>query len=190
MTAFVIPNGIQVTTRTGRFTFASFITRDTSFDVIHNIWRLSRPRTARSNSIRSESLDTSANGTSVNGTSLNGTGTVPHSPGANGAASHQAHRKPTECGCGKRGEHYDKTMMDCVMPGTPAQIHTLMWTSGFIKDFMVNTAKLTGMFNCFLSQSRLDTMELISQYVLRHPDVRLGAAKGRLTSPWSYTLVY
>ena len=43
MTAFVIPNAIQITTRTSKYTFASFLARDTTYDVIHNIWRLARP---------------------------------------------------------------------------------------------------------------------------------------------------
>lgn len=133
MTAFVIPNAIQITTRTTKYTFASFITRDTSFDVIHNIWRLSYPRrndtAAEQISLRSDSLGAldSNGGITANG---HGSGPIHHA---------------TECACGKRGEHYDTVMMDCVIPGTPQQIHTLMWTSGFIRDFMVNNQKLTGM---------------------------------------------
>jgi len=46
MTAFVIPNAIQVTTRQAKYTFASFLSRDTTYDVIHNIWRLARPAAA------------------------------------------------------------------------------------------------------------------------------------------------
>ena len=43
MTAFVIPNAIQLTTRTIKYTFTSFLSRDTTFDVIYNVWRLARP---------------------------------------------------------------------------------------------------------------------------------------------------
>ena len=43
MTAFVIPNAIQITTRTVKYTFTSFLSRDTTFDVIYNVWRLARP---------------------------------------------------------------------------------------------------------------------------------------------------
>ncbi|EEB93040.1 hypothetical protein MPER_08361, partial [Moniliophthora perniciosa FA553] len=39
--AFVIPNAIQITTRRAKYTFASFLARDTTFDVIWNIWRVS-----------------------------------------------------------------------------------------------------------------------------------------------------
>ncbi|KAF9516001.1 hypothetical protein BS47DRAFT_1443735, partial [Hydnum rufescens UP504] len=141
MTAFVIPNAIQVTTRTAKYTFASFITRDTSYDVIHNIWRLSLPHNSdphqlsqfaaeERSSIRSgatgQSPPSDPDGALVNG----GLGTVP-----------KPHRI-THCACSKRGEHYNETMMDCSMPGTPGQIHSLMWTSGFIKDFMSVNQKL------------------------------------------------
>jgi hypothetical protein len=40
--------------------------------------------------------------------------------------------------------------MDCVIPGTPQQIHTLIWTSGFIRDFMLNNQKLTGMGSFYI----------------------------------------
>ena len=43
MTAFVIPNAIQLSTRTAKYTFTSFLSRDTTFDVIYNVWRLARP---------------------------------------------------------------------------------------------------------------------------------------------------
>jgi VAD1 Analog of StAR-related lipid transfer domain len=143
MTAFVIPNAIQVTTRTAKYTFASFITRDTSYDVIHNIWRLSLPHNSDPHQLSQfaveerSSIRSGATGQSppldpdnalVNG----GLGTVP-----------KPHRI-TQCACSKRGEHYSETMMDCSMPGTPGQIHSLMWTSGFIKDFMSVNQKLAG----------------------------------------------
>src|ERR1700743_32249 len=43
MTAFVIPNALQITTRKAKYAFASFLARDTVYDVIHNVWRLARP---------------------------------------------------------------------------------------------------------------------------------------------------
>ncbi len=48
MTAFVIPNAIQITTRQAKYNFASFLSRDTTFDVIYNIWRLARPEDTQS----------------------------------------------------------------------------------------------------------------------------------------------
>jgi len=43
MTALIIPNAIQITTRQAKYTFASFLSRDTTYDVIYIIWRLARP---------------------------------------------------------------------------------------------------------------------------------------------------
>lgn len=144
MTAFVIPNAIQVTTRKMKYTFASFITRDTSYEVIHNIWNLSHPRRNRSSTEHS---------TENGGSPESGAGVAPNdvagaAAGANGVSS-VPKKGPTHCACGKKGEHYETIMMDCLMPGTPAQIHTLMWTSSFIRDFMVNNQKLTGAFPLF-----------------------------------------
>lgn len=43
MTAYVIPNAIQVATLHSKQTFASFLSRDTTYDLIVNIWKLSHP---------------------------------------------------------------------------------------------------------------------------------------------------
>lgn len=43
MTAYVIPNAIQVATLHSKSTFASFLSRDTTYDLIVNIWKLSHP---------------------------------------------------------------------------------------------------------------------------------------------------
>jgi hypothetical protein len=143
MTAFVIPNAIGINTHNGKFTFASFISRDTSFEVIYNIWRLSHPRDGATDSIDGH--------TPGGGSSLGGTSDVV-ATGAGGAITGPAaglKKSPTQCACGKKGEHYETVMMDCLMPGTPGQIHTLMWTSAFIRDFMVNNQKLLGELTCF-----------------------------------------
>ncbi|KZO91222.1 hypothetical protein CALVIDRAFT_521820 [Calocera viscosa TUFC12733] len=58
MTAFVIPNAIGITTTNDtKYTFASFLSRDTTYDVMMNIWRLSRPGAdSAGNSFREGSL--------------------------------------------------------------------------------------------------------------------------------------
>ncbi|KAE8266620.1 hypothetical protein A4X09_0g5729 [Tilletia walkeri] len=43
MTAFVIPNAIQISTLHAKHTFTSFLSRDTAYDLIANIWRISHP---------------------------------------------------------------------------------------------------------------------------------------------------
>jgi hypothetical protein len=42
-TAFVIPNAIQVATMHARYSFASFLSRDTTFELLGNIWHISHP---------------------------------------------------------------------------------------------------------------------------------------------------
>ena len=137
MTALFIPNAIQITTRTAKYTFASFLSRDTTYDVIHNIWRLARPD---ADSLRSgdasaraslEDASLRANGSSTAGTS----------------AASAAVTKVTQCKCGKEGQHYPETALTAVFPGTPEKIYNLMFASGFIKDFMREEQNLKGTCN-------------------------------------------
>ncbi|KAG9119124.1 hypothetical protein FRC07_006017, partial [Ceratobasidium sp. 392] len=125
MTAYVIPNAIQICTRSTKYTFASFLSRDTTYDVIHNIWRLSHPRSPNA-------LGSSADLPSTEG------GVDAPGVGAGGPAKH----RPTQCACGKEGKHFDTVVIDTVMPGTPEKIYNLMFASGFVKDFMAGEQKL------------------------------------------------
>ncbi|KAI6136118.1 hypothetical protein F5141DRAFT_1185197 [Pisolithus sp. B1] len=116
MTAFVIPNAIQITTRQAKYTFASFLSRDTTYDVIANIWRLARPEYvvddagSRTNSSRDDPA-----------------------AGVN---------KMTHCSCSKNGGHLSEVALETVLPGTPEKIYNLMFASGFIKHFMRVDQKL------------------------------------------------
>jgi hypothetical protein len=144
MTAFVIPNAIQITTRQSKYTFASFLSRDTTFDVIFNIWRLARPDD--NGSIRSSgrgSLDGPVSSTSGLPLAAGPAVDVVVKPG--GPAAHKA----TACACSKDGSHYSETMMESIFPGTPDRIHNLMFASGFIKDFLAVDQKLLGGFLSF-----------------------------------------
>lgn len=139
MTAFVIPNAIQITTRNAKYTFASFLARDTVYDVIYNIWRLSRPEDIVPDEGGRNGLD---------GHDLPSIGSVGGLPVGgelsatmNGAARALA-RKATRCECGKQGKHFTELAMDVVFPGTPEQIYNLMFASGFMKDFMREDQKL------------------------------------------------
>ncbi|EAU92392.2 hypothetical protein CC1G_00611 [Coprinopsis cinerea okayama7 len=151
MTAFVIPNAIQITTRQAKYSFASFLSRDTTFDVIYNIWRVSRPDDVQS--IRSgrgsleggsASFISGAGGSATGlaegaGQSMNG-GVV---NGAGGAGGKQGvTRKATQCGCGREGRHYTETALEAVFPGSPEKIHNLIFASGFIKEFLVTDQKV------------------------------------------------
>ncbi|TFK56894.1 hypothetical protein OE88DRAFT_1650390 [Heliocybe sulcata] len=128
MTAFVIPNAIQINTRTAKYTFASFLSRDTTFDVIYNIWRLARPEDS---SMGRPSLDDAVG---VNGDVL--------VEGAAEGGVKKKGRKVTQCACLKAGDHFTETAMDTILPGTPEKIYNLMFASGFVKEFMVQDQKL------------------------------------------------
>lgn len=141
MTAFVIPNAIQITTRQSRYSFASFLSRDTTYDVIYNIWRLARPDDIRSIRSGQESIE---------GGSANGSFVPPGVNGPNGRTSvehsgvKKAQRKATQCACGKDGRHYPEVAMEATFPGSPEMIHNLMFASGFIKEFLSVNQKLLG----------------------------------------------
>lgn len=143
MTAFVIPNAIQITTRQAKYTFASFLSRDTTFDVIYNIWRLARPEDGSVISSGRGSVDNGP-GTTRGQNGTTGAVTPASAVGGPAAAPAVAAKKVTQCTCGKEGKHYSETAMDVVVPGTPEKIHALIFSSAFIKDFMVTNQKLMG----------------------------------------------
>ncbi len=131
MTAFVIPNAIQISTRQAKYTFSSFLSRDTTFDVIFNIWRLAKP----------EDTGSIVSAPSIEGVGMESTeGLVTTSSGPAKALA----QKVTQCLCGKEGTHYSELALETIIPGTPDRIHNLMFASGFIKDFMRVDQKLIG----------------------------------------------
>lgn len=138
MTAFVIPNAIQITTRQAKYTFASFLARDTTYDVIANIWRSARP---------DDVFPGSHTGSSGNITSPASTsdvsGPVVVSGGKVVAPVHHVN-KVTHCACSQDGGHFNEIALETVLPGTPDKIYNLMFASGFIKDFMRIDQKLMG----------------------------------------------
>jgi hypothetical protein len=136
MTAFVIPNGIQITTRQAKYTFASFLSRDTTFDVINNIWKLERPDDASSASGARGSFDHSLE--QMVESDLNG---------MNVPRSLRPLTKQTQCLCGREGTHFSETALETVLPGTPDKIHNLIFfASGFIKEFMAVNQRLLGVW--------------------------------------------
>ncbi|KAF9564948.1 GRAM-domain-containing protein, partial [Agrocybe pediades] len=129
LTAYVIPNAIQITTPQRKYTFASFLSRDSTFTFIYNIWRLQRPDTIACNN--NETAPTHI-------VDDPGAG-----PGLAEAVAGLPSKKATQCTCGKENKHYSEVAMDITVPGTPEKIHNLLFASEFIKDFMVNNQKLT-----------------------------------------------
>jgi len=145
MTAFVIPNAILITTKNNKYTFASFLSRDNTYDVIHNSWRMSGAdisgngdRSARTSFDSAESGRTGMDAIRVNG--VDSSGPVGGSKGPAKAP------KVTKCQCGKDNSHYSEVAMEAVLPGTPEKIHNLMFASGFMKDFMREEQKLLGAY--------------------------------------------
>jgi hypothetical protein len=152
MTALIIPNAVQVSTRDAKYTFASFMARDTTFDVIYNVWRLARPP---------GSVDPSAENLTTDGVEMS----EERVGLAAGAAPGAVARKATQCACGQRGEHYtSSTPMDVVLPGTPEKIYNLMFASGFIKEFMRDNQKLTGASHAPISEIR----EVLTWHIAPH----------------------
>ena len=160
MTAFVIPNAIQITTRTTKYTFASFLARDTAYDVIFNIWRLARPEDGLSEDEASgrPALDAPHARRTASPTEL---GVIPIESVA--PLTH----KVTTCVCGREGNHYSELAIDTVIPGTPERIYNLMFASGFLKDFMRENQKLEGKFYFFFFSPSVSHDE----YVRRYPDI-------------------
>jgi len=142
MTAFVIPNAIQLTTRTAKYTFASFLARDTVYDVIYNIWRLARPDEdeGRRRAMEDAQLPMRQDSAAVEKMGVPIPGVVPV----------RAIQKMTQCTCGREGKHYNETALESVLPGTPERIYNLMFASGFIKDFMRVEQRLDGAFLYFV----------------------------------------
>lgn len=145
MTAFVIPNAIQISTHTSKYTFASFLSRDTTYDVVYNIWRLSRPD--------AETVSLGSGGAysprgSLEDTSLRAVTDNPSASAVNRNSdsdhSTAPAQKVTQCPCSKEGRHYSELAMEVILPGTPEKIYNLIFTSGFIKDFMRQDQKLLG----------------------------------------------
>lgn len=132
MTAFVIPNAIQITTRQAKYTFASFLSRDTTYDVIANIWRLARP---------DEGLGIDSRNASTRDMASTIT-TISEGSGKESAVARV--NKVTCCACAKNGGHVGDLALETVLPGTPEKIYHLMFASGFIKDFMKVDQKLSG----------------------------------------------
>jgi len=144
MTAFVIPNAIQLTTRTTKYTFASFLARDTAYDVIFNIWRLARPEDGLSEDehMGRPALEVSPitdNPSPIGSVAMSVGSVAPPIP------------KVTYCACGRENKHYPELAMDVVLPGTPERIYNLMFASGFLKDFMRENQKLEGKLPCLPS---------------------------------------
>ncbi|KIR35675.1 hypothetical protein I352_01952 [Cryptococcus deuterogattii MMRL2647] len=143
MTALVIPNAIGVYTANARYTFASFIARDTVYDVMMNIWRLCNPNAVMS--ALSLSATPSRPG-SISGEP--GSTMIPATPGGQGEIGRggqggaSGDHKPTQCACGRDGKHYPETALEATFPSTPEKVYNLMFNSSWLRTFLSDNQNL------------------------------------------------
>lgn len=131
MTALVIPNAIGVYTSKERYTFASLISRDSTFDVLMNIWRIAHPDMEMTSSTAPNGADDAASpdDSAVDDSAAKAKG-LPH--------------KSTQCDCSKNGNHYAEVALDTTFPSTPEKVYNLMFNSGWYRTFMSESQKLRG----------------------------------------------
>lgn len=125
MTALVIPNAIGLSTGRERYTFASFISRDSTHDVLVNIWRLANPAARMTTALGPPALSRPS--------SIADVGLVD---------SKNDDHVATHCNCGREGRHYSETALQAVLPSTPEKIYNLMFNSDFFKDFLTKSQNL------------------------------------------------
>ncbi|KAG9098079.1 hypothetical protein FRC06_006833 [Ceratobasidium sp. 370] len=128
MTAYVIPNAILVQTYSGEYTFASFLTRDTVFDVMQSLWHPPPKPPGQLENDENNATTEEDEEAAEEDVASEGDGTAGH--------------EPTQCACGKEGQHYSTSVIDAVIPGTPEKIYELMFKSQFISDFLSVDQKL------------------------------------------------
>ncbi|KAK8845532.1 hypothetical protein IAR55_006247 [Kwoniella newhampshirensis] len=115
------------------YTFASLISRDSTYDVMMNIWRLCNPNAVMSTVSLSQVTNAGSRAGSVAGEDVETTG---------GKAT-KGHA-PTQCACGKEGKHYSETALETTFPSTPEKVFNLMFDSGWFKTFLSENQKLRG----------------------------------------------
>ncbi|WVF65961.1 hypothetical protein IAT40_000699 [Kwoniella sp. CBS 6097] len=135
MTALVIPNAIGVTTSNAKYTFASLINRDSTYDVMMNIWRLCNPNAVMSSISLGQGTNLGSRPGSVVGDD------VETAPGTASTSNKKGHG-PTQCACGKEGKHYSETALETIFPSSPEKIYNLMFNSGWFKTFLSDNQKL------------------------------------------------
>lgn len=179
-----------------RHTFASFISRDMTYDLIVSLWRNSHPVVPTSAALpdsagivedddedfalsnaeehtgneaetgrkkrrmRKGRFKKNKGSNPVPGATEGGSGGVDidnlEVPGASKGRSSLGNsttamspsnipHAPTQCNCATSGSgHFSNIVMDATFPGSPEKLYNLMFTSGFMKDFLTKDMKLTG----------------------------------------------
>ncbi|WAQ81277.1 hypothetical protein PtA15_1A617 [Puccinia triticina] len=143
MTALIIPNAIQVNTTQSRHTFASFLSRDATYDLMSSIWTIARPPgTAPTHGL---TLDVTV--PAIEDFSDGPKPAVPASSDFSSSSSSsdpppKIDHPPTQCQCAP-DEHYKELIWDATYPTSPEKLYNILFQSDFLKDFWVNEEHLT-----------------------------------------------
>ena len=159
---------------TRQHTFASFLSRDTTFDLITSIWRIKHPDVPTSlgppgaasdnsddeadepvtpsGNRRKRSIRRRSKAPRSGATTTSEVGDAPGSPferrsaqsGGNANGGPASVHPPTECSCAKKGEHAKDVCMDATFPCTPEKTYNLMYTSGLLRTFLIQNQQLLG----------------------------------------------
>ncbi|WFD35005.1 hypothetical protein MCUN1_001851 [Malassezia cuniculi] len=170
-TAYVIPNAIMIATLQHKYLFNGLVTRDLTYSMLVNIWRLSRPsplppdmrnvlsRAHLEQNVkeRRDSRDSLRNILNIARTALcktnegsgetetsesdNDDDTVDDDPEEFPSNPSQVH-EPTECACGKNKEHYSAVVLDRVYDATMKQMFDMFYKSDFLLTFLRDNQKL------------------------------------------------
>ncbi|KAH7922690.1 GRAM-domain-containing protein [Leucogyrophana mollusca] len=134
-TSFI--NAIRITTPQANYTFSSFLSRNTTYDVIATVWRFARPDHSLEVGTEDSQDSSSHNVISTNGSS------VPITKEEAPSVASEMINKVTHCACSKSGDHFKEIVLETVFPGTPDKIYNLMSAGGFIESFMRIDQKFT-----------------------------------------------
>ncbi|RGB39488.1 GRAM domain-containing protein [Rhizophagus diaphanus] len=115
MTAYVIPNAIQITTKDSKYFFASFLSRDTVYELLMKIKNYSNST--------NECCDSDSDPVNSNDNTCNET-------------VKKYVKRETICDCLKNNQHYDHVIIDTKFKGTIEKVYNLLYTSGFIPEFL------------------------------------------------------
>ncbi|KAH9823992.1 GRAM domain-containing protein [Melampsora americana] len=161
MTALIIPNAIQVMTMQSRHTFASFISRDVTYDLMTNIWRISHPTIPTHNNSSSISLNpaigndevhveylgpsSSNTTTDPNSTSNSNPTSTTNSNATNPSTTMTKVPELTTCACLGTDAHYKDVALDTTYNTSLENLYQLLFmNSHFMISFWENDQRLTG----------------------------------------------
>ncbi|RIA84039.1 hypothetical protein C1645_785068 [Glomus cerebriforme] len=160
MTAYVIPNAILISTLHAKHFFTTFLSRDSVYDLLIALWKQIHP------SLTMTSLTESEYGTSQKCSDASETSEEnfissddedvvdskrteklhpisPRNQSRHLASNGVKKRRPTQCACLKKGQHYDNVSLDTKFIGSVEKIFNLIFTSEFLKRYLTEEDKCT-----------------------------------------------